>query len=164
MTDAKVSPLYWWWMSLPSSRWSKSSSPRWCRLQDHLRCLEDSQDSHQGRESCHSRWLKDKKCNCLCENPVHCDVNNDPYSSGLGLSGNFSVPLSDHEGGSLTRPSTQVEILCMTLALFGHYLNYLNKAKGKVSVCSNSNMNACIHTGGSIAPCVPRRQGVGALE
>ena len=97
-------------------------------------------------------------------NPVHCDVNNDPYSSGLGLSGNFSVPLSDHEGGSLTRPSTRVEILCMTLALFGHYLNYLNKAKGKVSVCSNSNMNACIHTGGSIAPCVPRRQGVGALE
>ena len=76
--------------------------------------------------------------NSLCENPVHCDVNNDPYSSGLGLSGNFSVPLSDHEGGSLTRPSTRVEILCMTLALFGHYLNYLNKVKGKVPVCSYS--------------------------
>jgi len=47
---------------------------------------EDSQDSHLGHESSQS-------------------------SSGLGLSGDFSVPLSDHEGVSVSRPSTQEEAL-----------------------------------------------------
>ena len=53
-----------------------------------------------------------------CENHVHAIVNNYPFNSGLGLSGDFSVPLSDHEGGSVSRPSTQVEILCMKRKLF----------------------------------------------
>merc|ERR1711990_473036 len=71
---------------------------------------EDSQDSNQGRESCHS-------------------------SSGLGLSGDFSVPLSDYEGGSTSRPTTQDDALRpvypsgMELALSGG-------GEGKPSTCT----------------------------
>ena len=81
---------------------------------------EDSQDSHQGQDSSHSRWRQVLKSTAYILQISH--TYHDiccSSSSGLGLSGEFSVPLSDHDSGSVSRPSTQVKFECGSFAMYG---------------------------------------------
>ena len=72
-------------------------------------------------------------------------------SSGLGLSGDFSVPLSEVEAGSMSRNSTQVSDGDESLQ---DSLVYITLSRVQELMCL---------IGGSAAPCLLQREGVDAF-